>query len=295
MPDIPLELMSPEDIIALMDEGDARALAAVKAARESIARAAKEAAKAIRGGGRLIYVGAGTSGRLGVLDASECGPTFSAKPGQVTGIIAGGTKALYRAVEGAEDDEADAVAQMAARDAGRKDMVIGVSASGTTPFVLAALDEAKRRGANTWLLACAGGSHEKKFRGRLILLPTGKEVILGSSRLAAGTATKLALNRVTTAAFVMLGKVYGELMVDVVPANAKLVKRAANIIREVTGSGEDVALEYLRKSGNSPKTAIVMLTTGLGKRQAERLLEDNGGLLRAALSGAGNNGSAHGG
>lgn len=279
----PLDMLGPEEIIGLMDKADARALAVVKAARDGIARAAAAAARSIGGGGRLIYVGAGTSGRLGVLDASECGPTFSAKPGQVTGIIAGGTKALYRAVEGAEDDTADGHAQIAARDVGKGDVVVGITASGATPFVLAALSEAHKRGADVWLVTCGKAGDGSMPADKVITLDTGKEVIQGSTRLAAGTATKLALNRITTAAFVMMGKVYGDLMVDVVPANAKLVKRAAGIISRVSGCGDDEALELLARSGNSPKTAIVMHVMGLGRRQAERLLDEKSGFLREAL------------
>ena len=279
----PLDMLGPEEIIALMDKADARALAAVKAARGGLARAATAASRSIGGGGRLIYAGAGTSGRLGVLDASECGPTFSARPGQVTGIIAGGTKALYRAVEGAEDDEAGGRRQVAERDAGPKDMVVGITASGATPFVMAALSEARSRGADVWLLTCGKAGDGSIPVDRVITLATGKEVIQGSTRLAAGTATKLALNRITTAAFVMMGKVFGDLMVDVAPANAKLVKRAAGIVSRVSGCGEDEARGLLVRAGNSPKTAIVMHVMGLGRRQAERLLDEKSGFLREAL------------
>lgn len=283
MPARPLDMLGPDDIIRLMDRADARALAVVKAARPDIARAATAAARAVGGGGRLIYVGAGTSGRLGVLDASECGPTFSAKPGQVTGVIAGGAKALYRAVEGAEDDEADGRARMAALGVCEKDMVMGITASGTTPFVLAALSESATRGADVWLLTCGPGGKGAVPHGRLIMLDTGREVIQGSSRLAAGTATKLALNRITTAAFIMMGKVYGDLMVDVVPANAKLVRRAAGIIMDISGCTEKEAEALLARSGKSPKVAVVMHVMGVGRRQAEELLAENGGFLRAAI------------
>ncbi len=279
-----LDEMGPEGILALMDAADARALRAVEAAREAIACAAAEAAEAMRMGGRLVYVGAGTSGRLGVLDASECPPTFSANPSQVVGIIAGGRRALTTAVEGAEDD----------RDAGRsavkrlritaKDMVVGISASGNTPYVLAALEESAGKGANVWLISCSSHSSQTPLAPKkLISLPTGPEVIQGSTRLAAGTATKLALNRITTAAFIMQGKVYGDLMVDVMPTNAKLVKRAADIIRSLTGVDDAEALKLLKRSGMNAKVAIVMKLKGLTRAKAARLLEERGGFLREAL------------
>ncbi len=279
MNEAPLEYMPPSDIVALMDKVDGRALSAVRGAREAIARAAGSAANAISRGGRLIYIGAGTSGRLGVLDASECSPTFSANPEQVVGIIAGGKKALTEAVEGAEDDEKAGKRAVSRIKVNEKDVIVGITASGTTPYVLAALEEAGRQGAETWIIKCGGGLSGE----RVILLDTGPEVIRGSSRLAAGTATKLALNRITTAAFIMLGKVYGELMVDVMPTNRKLVKRAVDIISEITGCDRAKAEKFLEKSGMRPKTACVMLSKGVSRREAERLLKESGGFLRRAL------------
>ena len=285
----PLEELPAEEILALMDEADERALAEVRRANKKIAAAAKAAARALGGGGRLIYVGAGTSGRLGVLDASECPPTFSADPRQVVGIIAGGRKALTSAVEGAEDST-DAGREAAQKiKAGPKDMVLGITASGTTPFVIAALTEAKARGADCWLLKCAlpPGPSPTRGRGELktITINTGKEVVQGSSRLAAGTATKLVLNRITTAAFVMLGKVYGDLMVDVMPTNAKLVKRAAGIIMSVAGCSEAEALKALDESGWRTKAAALMAAKGIGRAEAERLLKRYKGFVRKALGG----------
>ena len=285
----PLDTLAPEDIVALMDAADGRALRAVELARAEIADAASDAAIAIGAGGRLIYVGAGTSGRLGVLDASECPPTFSSSPEQVIGIIAGGKKAITEAVEGAEDDVRAGKAAMKRLGVSDSDMVVGISASGSTPYVLAALEEAERRGACVWLLTCAKIAARRGRRAlqeeppRAIHLDTGKEVIQGSTRLAAGTATKLALNRITTAAFIMLGKVYGDLMVDVMPTNAKLVKRAAGIIMELTGCSEAEAGRLLKRSGGNAKTAVVMKAKGLSKARAEKLLKEKGGSLRDAL------------
>ena len=278
-----LEELPAEDVLALMDAADARALDEVKKARRKIAAAAKAAASAIGGGGRLIYVGAGTSGRLGVLDASECPPTFSANPKQVVGIIAGGMKALTSAVEGAEDDRDAGREAIAKIKAGSGDMVVGITASGTTPFVIAAIEEANARGSDCWLFSCSGKKGAAPEGVREITLNTGKEVVQGSSRLAAGTATKLVLNRITTAAFVMLGKVYGDLMVDVMPTNAKLVKRAAGIITSISGCSEAKALNALEESGWKTKTAALMAARGVGRAEAERLLKEHKGFLRRAM------------
>lgn len=291
---MPLEELPAEDVLALMDAADARALDEVKKARRKIAAAAKAAASAIGGGGRLIYVGAGTSGRLGVLDASECQPTFSANPRQVVGIIAGGRKALTSAVEGAEDDRDAGREAIAKIKAGPGDMVVGITASGTTPFVIAAIEEANARGSDCWLFKCTLTPSDPrsarvprsptKGRGvKVIAINTGKEVVQGSSRLAAGTATKLVLNRITTAAFVMLGKVYGDLMVDVMPTNAKLVKRAAGIITSISGCSEAKALNALEESGWKTKTAALMAARGVGRAEAERLLKEHKGFLRRAM------------
>ena len=301
-----LENMRPSEVLALMDKNDERALSAIKGARQAIAQAAKDAAKAIKEGGRLIYVGAGTSGRLGVLDASECPPTFSSNPTSVIGIIAGGRKALTEAVEGAEDDEAAGGRAMSRLKVNEKDMVVGITASGTTPYVLSALSEAGKRGAETWIIKCQGNQGNyplpasplkgggvkdtviplprgEGVGGRVILLDIGPEVIRGSTRLAAGTATKLALNRITTAAFIMMGKVYGDLMVDVMPTNKKLVKRAVDIISEVTGCDRALAEKTLVKSGMRPKVACLMIARGISKKEAGQRLDANDGFLRRAL------------
>jgi N-acetylmuramic acid 6-phosphate etherase len=278
-----LENMEPSEVLALMDKTDERALTAVTGAREAIARAAKGAVQAIKGGGRLIYVGAGTSGRLGVLDASECPPTFSSSPGSVIGLIAGGSKALTTSVEGAEDDLKAGRRAISRLKVDAKDMVVGITASGTTPYVLAALEEAGKRGAKTWIIKCQGSSSADPSPINEILLDTGPEVIRGSTRLAAGTATKLALNRITTAAFIMMGKVYGDLMVDVMPTNKKLAKRAADIISEVTGCDGAAAQKILVKSGMRPKVACLMIARGISKKEAERRLNESDGFLRRAL------------
>jgi N-acetylmuramic acid 6-phosphate etherase len=277
----PLDTLSAEEIIARMDKADARALEAVRNNCTVIADAARDAADAIRSGGRLIYVGAGTSGRLGVLDASECPPTFRAPKGQVVGLIAGGRKALTRAVEGAEDDADAGASDIDKLSVAGHDLVVGISASGGAPYVTGALDRAQELGASTWLITC---SPTVKSPHRTIVADTGEEVIRGSSRLAAGTATKLILNRITTAAFVMLGKVHGDLMVDVMPSNNKLIRRAAGIIMELTGAGGDEAMRLLSESGASAKVAVAMKLLGVSRRKAERLLARHGGSLRTALA-----------
>jgi N-acetylmuramic acid 6-phosphate etherase len=278
----PLERLAPEELIGLMDEADGRAPKAVGAARRMLAKAAGSAAKSLNSGGRLIYLGAGTSGRLGVLDASECPPTFSASPGQVVGVMAGGVKALYSAAEGAEDNMGTGQEAVRKLKVGPLDMVVGITASGTTPFVLAGLSEAISRGADAWLLSCA--TKKPAHAGvKVINLNTGREVIQGSTRLAAGTATKLALNRISTGAFVQMGKVYGDLMVDVVPSNVKLVKRAVGIITEIARCTEAEAVKALAESGGRPKVAALMLMRGVGCGEAEALLEENGGFLRDAI------------
>ena len=282
MTERPLEYLDASEIAALMDEADGRALSEVVKARAVISEAANSAARAIGAGGRLIYFGAGTSGRLGVLDASECPPTFSSGPDQVIGVIAGGDKALRDAVEGAEDDPEAGRAAVRGLSIGPADMVVGISASGTAPYVLGALSESKARGAEAWLLSCSG-ERGANLEYRNIALDTGAEVVRGSSRLAAGTATKLVLNRITTSAFIMSGKVYGGLMVDVRPSNVKLVKRAAGIIMEVTGVSEAEARRYLEESGMSAKTACVMAARGVTRDEAVRLLDENRGFLREAL------------
>ncbi len=278
-----LENMRPLEVLALMDKKDKRALSAVIGARKAIAQAASSAARSIKQGGRLIYVGAGTSGRLGVLDASECPPTFSSNPLSVIGLIAGGKKALTEAVEGAEDDEGAGKRAISRLKVNEKDVVVGVTASGTTPYVLSALSEAGKRGAKTWIIKCQGSRPLPGSPINEILLDTGPEVIRGSTRLAAGTATKLALNRITTAAFIIMGKVYGDLMVDVMPTNKKLVKRAVDIISEITGCDGAMAEKTLVKSGMRPKVACLMIAGGISKTEAERRLHANDGFLRRAL------------
>lgn len=256
-----------------MHQEDLAAVRAVRTALPSVAEAAQAVADALRAGGRLLYVGAGTSGRLGVLDASECLPTFGASPSQVQAVIAGGRRALTRAVEGAEDDKAAGAEAVRRFRASAKDVVCGISASATTPYVLGALAEARRRKARTVLVCCNAPGPRTRVE-ILILAPTGPELVAGSTRLKAGTATKLILNAITTAAFVSLGKVYRGRMVDVHQANAKLRARAVRMVAELTGLPLSRSIQLLDRAGGSVKVALAMHFTGLGREEAQARLQN---------------------
>lgn len=246
-----LDRMSVSEAVGLMLSEEAKVTRALLKRRTLLAKAVKAVARAFQGGGSLFYVGAGTSGRLGVLDASECPPTFRAEPKLVQGIIAGGDVALRKSVEGAEDDSEAGAGQIRKRRVGRKDVVVGIAASGTTPFVWGALRAAKRRRATT-MLVCFNPylAIPKAWRPDIVMATDlGPEVLTGSTRLKAGTATKLVLNLLTTLAMVRVGKVMSNLMVDVRPTNAKLRARAVRIVRELTGKDERSAERALRESG----------------------------------------------
>ena len=269
------------DLIAAEDAGVPRAVAA---ARGEIARAIDLVEDAFRRGGRLLYVGAGTSGRLGVLDAAECPPTFGTPPEMVVGIIAGGARALVKAVEGAEDDVNAGIAAMDDHRVRAEDMVIGIAASGTTPYVRAALGRAQALGARTGLVACAEPpALLRNTCDVCIVVPVGPEVITGSTRMKAGTATKLVLNSITTGAMIRLGKTYGNLMVDLRASNAKLEDRSQRIVMETTGLSRDAAAQVLERADGRVKTAIVMARRGVGKDEAEALLATHAGRLRAVV------------
>ncbi len=240
-----LDKRSVSRLIDTMLNEEARVIPALRKNKRVIARAIKDIVRAFQRGGRLFYIGAGTSGRLGVLDASECPPTFSTDPEKVQAIIAGGATALHTAVEGAEDDPAAGAEAVRARGVGRRDVVIGIAASGSTPFVLGALDEAKRKGAKTFLLCF---SPPRSQNHTPLFFRTGPEVITGSTRLKAGTATKLVLNMLTTIAMIRLGKVASNLMVDLKPTNEKLRVRACRIVATLKRCSEEQARERLQRS-----------------------------------------------
>ena len=262
----------------------AHAAAAVRAALEAIARAVDAAVPRLQRGGRLVYVGAGTSGRLGLLDSVELHPTFSWPPERSVALLAGGDTAIRTAVEGAEDDAAAGQRAIADACVSRDDVVILLAASGRTPFVVGALRAARRAGALTIGIANNTGSPLSQEAEIGVTIVTGPEVISGSTRLKAGTAQKIALNTLSSAIMVRLHKVYGNLMVDVRPTNAKLVARAVRLTVHATGASEAVAREALAQSGHEVKTAIVMLATGLSVGKARQRLAEVHGSVRAAIA-----------
>jgi N-acetylmuramic acid 6-phosphate etherase len=279
-----LDRMSVGEAFDLINAEDATIAAAVAAARAEVCATIELVVEALRAGGRLIYVGAGTSGRLGVLDATECPPTFLTEPQIVQGIIAGGPAALTRSVEGAEDQPETGAKAIGEREVGINDVVFGIATGGTTPFVHGALAEARRRGAKTIFLACVPREQVADGADVSIRVITGPEVVTGSTRMKAGTATKMVLNMVTTIAMVQLGKVYENLMVDVnTAANAKLVDRGTRIIQTVTGLDREAARPLLDAAGGRVKTALVMHARGLDRETAERMLADVGGQVGRAL------------
>ena len=281
-----IDLASPLEIVDLVNAEDRLVAMAVATQREEIAKAIEMAESAIRAGGRIFYAGAGTSGRLGVLDASEIPPTFGAPPELVQGLIAGGHAALTRSQEGAEDKPDGARADVDAAGVGAKDFFVGIAASGTTPYVREALARAKSLGARTAIVACSPPPPETLAVADLaIVAVTGPEVVTGSTRMKAGTATKLILNTITTGAMIRLGKTYGNLMVDLQATNAKLKDRSERIVAEVCGVARDVARDVLVASGGSVKIAIVMQRLGVDRAEAERRLAVSGGVIRRVIPG----------
>lgn len=281
-----IDLASPLEIVDLINAEDSAVPGVVASQREQIARAISIAEESFRAAGRLFYVGAGTSGRLGVLDASEIPPTFGAPPELVQGIIAGGIPALTRSQEGAEDVVENGAKEIDERGVGPNDFVIGIAASGTTPYVRAALARARERGARTGIIACSPPPQSTLDSVDVAILPVvGPEVVTGSTRLKAGTATKLVLNTITTGAMIRLGKTYGNLMVDLKATNAKLRDRSERILMVVCGVTRDQARELLARADKSVKTAIVMHKLGIAKEDAERALAGAGGVIRRVVKG----------
>ncbi len=281
-----IDLASALEIVDLINSEDRTVAEAVHAQREAIAAAMSTAERVIRAGGRLFHVGAGTSGRLGVLDASEIPPTFGAPPDLVQGIIAGGPAALTRSLEGAEDRPEGARDDLDMAGVRAGDFVIGIAASGTTPYVRAALQHAKKLGARTAIIACSPPPADTLAAADIaIVVLTGPEVVTGSTRMKAGTATKLVLNTITTGAMIRLGKTYGNLMVDLQASNAKLRDRAERIVREVCGVQADEAGDLLRAADGSVKLAIVMQKLNLDAAGARTALENEGGVIRRVVKG----------
>lgn len=278
-----IDTLPVEQVLRIINAEDRKVAQAVECEIPAIARAVDAIVAAIENGGRLFYIGAGTSGRLGVLDASEIPPTFSAPPEMVQGIMAGGETALSRATETTEDDPAIGVRDLTARGFTSRDVLAGLAASGRTPYVLGAIAEAKRLGAVTIGICCTPDAELSRAVDIPIAPLVGPEVVAGSTRMKAGTAQKLVLNMLSTATCVRLGYVYGNLMVNVQPKNHKLVDRACRIIAQAAGVTMERAAELLAGSGNSVRTAIVMGTAGVSREEAERRLAACGGRVRQAL------------
>lgn len=280
-----IDRMPVAELAALMNAADATVPAAVGLALPRIVVAIEAVTERLRDGGRLIYVGAGTPGRLGVLDASECPPTFGTPPGQVLAIIAGGAEALVSAIEGAEDDAELGAAAIADAQVGPLDAVVGIASSGRTPYVVAAVEEAHRRGALTVGLSCNVDSQLSGVVEHPIEIAVGPELVSGSTRLKAGTAQKLVLNMFSTITMIQLGKTYGNLMVDVRASNAKLRERAIRIVRQVAAADRVTAVSALERTDFRVKHAILLLRLGLDPETAEARLAAAGGRLRSVLEG----------
>lgn len=279
-----IDMASSLEIVDLLHAEDARVPQAVHAEREAIARAIDLVVAAFQAGGRLVYVGAGTSGRLGVLDAAECPPTFGTPPELVVGVIAGGYPALVKSAEGAEDDVNAGMAAMDTAQVGPADVVVGIAASGTTPYVRAALSRAQTIGAKTVIVSCSPPPQLLADTCEAVIVPAvGPEALTGSTRLKAGTATKLVLNAISTGAMIRTGRAFGNLMVDLMALSDKLRDRGERIVMEACGVDRARAREAIEAAGGSVKVAIVMVKAGVGKDVAERQLAAAGGLVRRAV------------
>ncbi|MCC7175862.1 MAG: N-acetylmuramic acid 6-phosphate etherase [Bryobacterales bacterium] len=277
-----LDSLDAEQALRLMNSEDRKVAEAVAAQIPHIARAVDAVVAALQAGGRLFYIGAGTSGRLGVLDAAECPPTFNVPPSMVQGVIAGGERALSRAAEASEDDPLAGEADLLARGFTSADVLVGIAASGRTPYVLGAMGLARRLGARTVGISCTPDSELAKAADIAISPLTGPEVVAGSTRLKAGTATKLILNMISTVSMVRLRYLYGNLMINVRPTSSKLRDRAVRIVSRVAGVSDARAAELLDAAGDV-KTAILMGRLGLGREEAVKRLESVGGHLSGAL------------
>lgn len=276
-----LDTLSPLEIIELISEEDKTVAEAVEREKINIARAVDLIVDGLSRGGRLLFIGAGTSGRLGVMEAAECPPTFGTRPSLIKGIIAGGKKALWRSIEGAEDSRREAREALIKIELGREDIVVGIAASATTPFVEAGLSYAKKKGCGRILITC--NPVNSPFADVTVSLIVGPEIVTGSTRMKAATATKTVLNILTTASMVRLGKTYGSLMVEVQPNSQKLRDRATRITMQILRTSRQKAETLLRKSDWDIKAAVVMEKKKLNYKEAKELLEKHNGFLRKAL------------
>ena len=275
--------LSINDILRTINREDKTIALAVEKALPEIEDTVRLTTTALRNGGRVFYIGAGTSGRLGVLDASECPPTYSAPVDWFIGIVAGGDAALRRSIEGAEDKPENAIKDLEPFDINERDVVIGISCSGAAAYVVAALDHSREKKAKTVYLITNPKPYSATSVDVTISVDTGPEIITGSTRMKAGTATKLVLNMISTASMVRLGKIYGNLMVDLMAVNDKLVDRGTRIIEQLTGLGYEESRQKLFDAGKSVKVAVVMVRNNCHKRSAEKLLSDAGGFLRKVI------------
>lgn len=280
-----IDTLSTLDMVKLINREDHRVAEAVALVTDKIAEAVDVIAARLSTGGRLIYCGAGTSGRLGILDAVECPPTYSTDPETVQALMAGGYGAIFKAVEGAEDSKELGKTDMQGIGFSGKDVLVGIAASGRTPYVLGCMEYAKELGAPTVAVTCCPGSILDSFADIGIAPAPGPEVVTGSTRMKSGTAQKMVLNMLSTGAMIKLGKVYGNLMVDVKPSNEKLVRRCVTIVCSATDCTEEEAVDALERCGYHPKTAIVMLLRGVDAETADRLLEAAGGHIAKVLAG----------
>lgn len=278
-----VDSLSALEIVQLMNEEDKQVPLAIEKCLPQIAQAVECIVAAFQQGGRLVYIGAGTSGRLGVLDASECPPTFGVSPEMVKGIIAGGERALRHPIEGAEDSKTQAVVDLQTIQLSSKDVLVGIAASGRTPYVIGALGYAKSLGSVTVSIASNPNSAMANIVDIAIDTVVGPEVLTGSSRLKSGTAQKLVLNMLTTASMILMGKCYQNLMVDVQASNEKLKARAIRIVMQATDCDKSLAEETLKQADQNAKLAIMMILSGLDRVQAEALLEKHHGKLQLAL------------
>ena len=280
-----IDAKSSLEIVSIINNEDKKVPDAVEKALPEIAGLVDDIVAAFKKGGRLIYIGAGTSGRLGVLDASECPPTYGVDPEMVRGLIAGGREALTKSIEAAEDRAEEGVNELKALGFNAKDVLVGITASGQAPYVLGALDYARSLGAVTGAISCNANSKTFEYSQRRIYVNVGPEVVTGSTRMKSGTAQKMILNMLSTAAMIRIGKVYKNLMVDLKPVNHKLILRSIRLIREVTGCTEEEARKKFESSGKNPKIAIVMVLLKKDREEAEKLLKEADGhislLLRA--------------
>lgn len=280
-----IDTLSTLDMVKLINREDHRVAEAVALVTDKIAEAVDVIAARLSTGGRLIYCGAGTSGRLGILDAVECPPTYSTDPETVQALMAGGYGAIFKAVEGAEDSKELGKTDMQGIGFSAKDVLVGIAASGRTPYVLGCMEYAKELGAPTVAVTCCPGSILDSFADIGIAPAPGQEVVTGSTRMKSGTAQKMVLNMLSTGAMIKLGKVYGNLMVDVKPSNEKLVRRCVTIVCSATDCTEEEAVDALEQCGYHPKTAIVMLLRSVDAEKADRLLEAAGGRIAKVLAG----------